>query len=198
MSQEVPLRARDASRDANDESRFTFHALRFTLSPVAKYEDLRGDEDSLLAITGCAWVFGDRVTCEQVLAAKHLDEPPTVSCAFVMAALNPQFARAAGAGDFIVAGLEFAADATHRNVPAALRARGIGAVIARSFGPFFLRNATHIGLPALMLEETGAIRSGDRLRVDIEAHIVANLSSGDRYVIRNVDDDAMAMLRRSK
>ncbi len=47
-----------------------------------------------------------------------------------------------------------------------------------------------------MVEETGAIRGGDRLRVDIEAHIVANLSSGDRYVIRNIDDEALAMLRK--
>ncbi len=31
--------------------------------------------------------------------------------------------------------------------------------------------------------------------MDIEAHIVANLSSGDRYVIRNLDDEALAVLR---
>ena len=112
-----------------------------------------------------------------------------------MATLDPEFARNVAAGDFIVAGADFAIDATHRNVPAALKALGIGAVIARSFGPFFLRNALHIGLPALVVEETGAVRSGDRLRVDIEAHIVANLSSGDRYVIRNVYGEALDVLR---
>jgi 3-isopropylmalate/(R)-2-methylmalate dehydratase small subunit len=165
---------------------------------VAKYEDLRGDADSLLTVTGRAWVFGDRVTCRQVLAAESLDAPASESSAYAMAALDPQFARHVAAGDFIVAGLDFAADATHRNVPAALKALGIGAVIARSFGPFFQRNALHIGLPALVVEETGAIRGGDRLRVDIEAHIVANLSSGDRYVIRNIDDEALAMLRKKQ
>jgi 3-isopropylmalate dehydratase small subunit len=97
-----------------------------------------------------------------------------------MAGVDLQFSRNVEAGDFIVAGLDFAVDVSHRSVPAALKARGIGAVIARSFGPFFVRHGISMGLPALVVEETGAIRSGDRLRVDIEGHIVANLSSGDR------------------
>ncbi len=162
---------------------------------MAKYEDLRGDADSLPTLTGRAWVFGDHVTCQQVLADERLNDPPTVARVYAMAALDPQFARYVVAGDFIVAGLDFAADAAHHNVPATLKALGVGAVIARSFGSFFQRNALHIGLPPLVVEETGAICGGDRLRVDIEAHIVANLSSGDRYVIRNIDDEALAILR---
>ena len=165
---------------------------------MAKYEDLRGTEDSLLAITGHAWVFGDRITCQQLLAPEHLDMPAAVSSAFVMAGIDARFARTVVPGDFIVAGLDFATDVTHPNVPAALKVLGIGGVIARSFGPFFLRNSISTGLPALMVEETGAIRGGDHLRVDIEAHIVANLSSGDRYVIRNIDEAALVHLRRSQ
>jgi len=163
---------------------------------VAKYEDLRGNDESLLAVTGRAWVFGDQVTGQQVLPTAHLEQPPAVASPYAMAQLDPWFARRVQAGDFIVAGSGFAADATHHNVAAVLKVLGIGAVIARSFGLSFLRNAIHIGLPPLVVEETAAIRTGDRLRVDIEAHIVANLSSGDRYVIRNIDDDALAILRR--
>ena len=103
--------------------------------------------------------------------------------------------RTLSPGDFIVAGLDFAGDATHRTVPAALKALGVAALIARSFGHFFLRNAINVGLPALVVEETAAIKTGDRLRVDVEAHVVANLSSGDRYVVRNLDDEAIAILR---
>ncbi len=163
---------------------------------VAKYEDLRGAEDSLVAVTGRAWVFGDGVTRQQVLADEHLEKSPAVASAFAMAALDPHFAGRVAAGDCIVAGRDFAIDATHRHAPAALKHLGIAAVIARSFGHFFVRNAIHLGLPALVVEETAAIKAGDRLRIDIEAHIVANLSSGDRYVIRNLDDDALAILRR--
>ncbi len=158
--------------------------------------DARDDgEYSLPVSSGRAWVFGDHVSQQQLLADEHLGQTPLAASAFVMATLDPQFAGKVASGDFLVAGLEFAADATHRVVPAALKALGIAAVIARSFGRFFVRQAINAGLPALVVEETGAIKAGDRLRVDVEAHIVANLSSGDRYVVRNLDDDALAVLR---
>ena len=162
---------------------------------MAKYEDLIGPEDGLLATTGRAWVFGDHVSGAQVLADIHLERDPITASAFAMAGLDPQFAQRVGRGDFVVAGLDFAADATHRAVPLALKTLGIAAVVARSFGRFFLHNAISVGLPPLVVEETAAIKSGDRLRVDVEAHIVANLSSGDRYVVRNLDDDSIAILR---
>jgi len=162
---------------------------------MAKYEDLRSDEDSLLATTGRAWVFGDHVSRQQVLADEYLDQTPAAAGAHAMTALDPHFASRVAPGDCIVAGLEFAADATQRTVPAALKSLGLAAVIARSFGHFFARNAIHVGLPVLVVEETAAIKTGDRLRVDVEAHIVANLSSGDRYVVRNVDDQALIILR---
>jgi len=165
------------------------------MSTVSRYEDLIGSEEALPAITGRAWVFGDRVSCRQVLADEHLERDAAAARAFAMAGLDPEFARKVAARDFIVAGIDFAVDARHRAVPAALKSLGIAAVIARSFGHFFLRTAIDIGLPALVVEETAAVRMGDRLRVDVEAHIVANLSSGDRYVIRNLDEAAIGILR---
>lgn len=162
---------------------------------MAKYEDLIAGEDGLLAMSGRAWVFGDHVTRQEVLADEYISHRAEVAAAFAMAARDAEFARRVVAGDFIVAGVDFAADATHRAIPTALKALGVAAVIARSFGHFFLRNAINIALPPLVVEETGAIKPGDRLRVDIEGHIVANLSSGDRYVIRNLDDEAIGILR---
>jgi 3-isopropylmalate/(R)-2-methylmalate dehydratase small subunit len=162
---------------------------------VGKYDDLIGGEDSLLAITGQAWVFGDHVARRQLLGDEHLSKTPADASAFALAGLDPEFAHKFVAGDFIVAGLDFARDATQRALPAALKALGVAAIIARSFGDRFARSALHIGLPTLVVEETAAIKHGDRLRVDIEAHIVANLSSGDRYVVRNLDDSTLNILR---
>lgn len=162
---------------------------------MPKYQDLVAQPGWLLVMTGRAWVFGDHITQQQVLADAHLEQPAEVAKAFAMNAIDGSFAQRVTPGDFIVAGVEFAAHATHRAVPAALKALGIAAVIARSFGRFFLRNAIHVGLPALTVEETGAIKNGDRLRVDIETHVVANQSSGDRYVIRNIDEETLLTLR---
>ncbi len=131
----------------------------------------------------------------QILDDAYLATPAAQSAAMIMAALDPGFSGRIATGDFVVAGLDFAVDASERAVPLALKTAGVAAVIARSFGHFFARNAINLGLPAVVVEETAAIKAGDRLRVDVEGHIVANLSSGDRYVIRNIDEDALSVLR---
>lgn len=162
---------------------------------MAKYEDLVSKENWLLAIDGYAWTFGDRILQPQILADDQLDKPPAQAARHLLQTLVPGFAARLRKGDFLVAGLDFAFDATHPLVPRAMRAVGIAAVIARSFGAVFERNAIDSGLPALMMEETAAIKQGDRLRVDVEAHVIANRSSGDRYVIRNIEDADLDRLR---
>jgi 3-isopropylmalate/(R)-2-methylmalate dehydratase small subunit len=162
---------------------------------MTKYEDLVSEDDWLLALDGRAWTFGDRVSRCDILADGQLDAPVTEASGHIMAPLMTGFAQRIRPGDFIVAGEGFAFDVMQRSIPTAIKAAGIGAVIARSFGRFFLRNAIHLALPALVVEETAAIKHGDRLRVDVEAHVVVNKSSGDRYVIRNIDDDDISILR---
>ena len=46
----------------------------------------------------------------------------------------------------------------------------------RAFHPFL--DAIHVGLPVLVVEETAAIKAGDHLRVDVEAHIVHDRLAG--------------------
>lgn len=162
---------------------------------MAKYEDLIGPEDGLLAITGRAWLYQDDPTRPRTPLHDDSHRSPTAARGEGVSPLDPNVAAQIQPGDFIVAGTAFEPEEAQRDVPAALKALGVAAVIARSFGSAFLRNALTIGLPALVIEEAPAILNGDRLRVDVEAHIVANLSSGDRYVVRNLDDEAIAILR---
>jgi 3-isopropylmalate/(R)-2-methylmalate dehydratase small subunit len=174
-----------------------FHVLNSVCYVIrmAKYEDLVSQEDWLLALDGRAWIFGNRVTRRDILADEYLEAAAHDAWRHVMDPSRSGFAQAVRAGDFIVAGEEFGLDVMQKAVPLAIKRLGIGAVIARSFGHFFLRNAIHLALPALVVEETAAIKQGDRLRVDVEAHVIANKSSGDRYVIRNLGDDDIAILR---
>ncbi len=151
--------------------------------------------DELPALRGHAWVFGDHLAADVILPPAHHDRSPSEAGTFVMAGVDPTFARAIEAGDFIVAGLEFATGAARTITAQAVHSAGIAAVIARSFGRTFLQAATNIGLPALAIEETGAIKTGDRLRVDIESRKIANLSSGDRYIIRNLTEESVEVLR---
>ncbi|MGH7820625.1 MAG: 3-isopropylmalate dehydratase, partial [Candidatus Binatia bacterium] len=90
---------------------------------------------------------------------------------------------------------EFACGGGGAHVARALRRAGIAAVIARSFAAEFAAEALEIGLAAIRIDETQMIRSGDRLRLDIEGRRVVNLSSGDRYPIRELSDRAVEALR---
>jgi 3-isopropylmalate/(R)-2-methylmalate dehydratase small subunit len=150
------------------------------------------DLDELPYLVGRAWRLGDGVGADDILAPEHAGKD-LASGAFVLQRVMP--GPSLPPGDFIVAGLEFGHGAASKATARALRLVGVGAVIARSFGDPFARCALHVGLPALQVEETGAIKTGDRLRVDIEGHKVVNLSSGDRYVIRNISGEALDVLR---
>lgn len=148
--------------------------------------------DELPYLVGRAWTLGDGVAAEDLLPAAHGDSVQALrEQAFAGVQPRPLLAP----GDFLVGGLDFGHGAATRAVARAVRLAGAGAIIARSFGAVFLRAALHVGLPPLQVEETAAIKTGDRLRVDIEGHKVVNLSSGDRYVIRNIYDEALDMLR---
>lgn len=148
------------------------------------------DLEELPYLVGRAWKIGDGIGAEQILAPAHADK---ALGAGVLRGVAPELALQPG--DFIVAGLDFGSGAATNAMARALRLIGAGAVIARSFGEQFARCALHVGLPPLQVEETEAIRTGDRLRVDIEGHKVVNLSSGDRHVIRNIYGNALDVLR---
>lgn len=152
------------------------------------------EPEELPYLFGRAWRFGDRVSGELILPARHRARDIGIG-RFVMSGIDPEFAAKMRPGDFVAAGIEFGWGPAVRPAARALRAAGVGAVICTSFAADFFAAATDLGLPVLQVEETAAIQTGDRLRVDIEGHKVVNLSSGDRYVIRNLYGAALETLR---
>ncbi len=70
----------------------------------------------------------------------------------------------------------------------ALQQHGIAGLIAPAFAWPFFRLCLNIGLPPLTLWEAGEIRTGDRLRIDVNSRIVKSMSAGTRYPIRDLSD----------
>lgn len=144
------------------------------------------DGDWIPILSGRAWMLG-------------LDAPASLlgqAAENVLTAVDPEFPQKARAGDILVAA-RFAdgsrGDATVR----ALMDLGIGAVLADAFDPAFEESARRLGLRAAVVNEVLAIRTGDELRVDFEGSRISNRSTGDRYPIRNLDDQALADFRSS-
>jgi 3-isopropylmalate/(R)-2-methylmalate dehydratase small subunit len=143
---------------------------------------------------GQAWVFGDHVNTDQILPGAYLDRPMEEVGAYAMAGLDPAFAARVQAGDFIVAGLNFGCGSSREAAVMALKQAGIAAVVARSFGRIFYRNAINNGLPAAIVPDIAGIRQGDRLRLDIAERTVTNLRTGEALPLQNLTGTSLEIL----
>jgi len=144
-------------------------------------------------LTGRAWALGLDVTAALILPpARRTVARPEL---FLMTPIDPDFPSRVAAGDILVGGGDFAAGTDDDSGVRAMLGAGVAALVAYSFDPLFARFALERGLPAVEVNESLAIHTGARLRVDLEGSRVVNLSSGDRYPIRNVDDAYLAHFR---
>jgi len=143
--------------------------------------------------TGRAWAFGPDVAAALIVpAGRALEGAPETH---LFTAVDPAFPTRVQRGDFVVGG-EFGAGTVDDAPVRALGGAGIAAAIACSFDATFADLALAFGLPALEVNEALVIHTGARLRVDLEGSRVVNLSSGDRYPIRNLTEAMLERLRR--
>jgi 3-isopropylmalate/(R)-2-methylmalate dehydratase small subunit len=146
-------------------------------------------------LEGTAWVFGDHVTTDDIYPGRYLERPLEEAGRYVMAGLDETFASRVRAGDFVVAGTNFGAGSSREAAVVALKQAGVAAVIARSFGRIFFRNAINNGLPAVMVPDTSSVQTGDRLRVDLVSRQVTVLRTGVALPILNLTGISLEILR---
>jgi 3-isopropylmalate/(R)-2-methylmalate dehydratase small subunit len=79
-------------------------------------------------------------------------------------------------GDIIAGGSNFGCGSSREHAPIAIKAAGIGAVVAGSFARIFYRNAINIGLP--IVECDAEIAEGDEITIDFDNGKLHNLTSG--------------------
>ena len=141
--------------------------------------DIQGPEDMKIEIIrGRVWVFGDNVDTDVITPGVYVDAPLEEMKKHVLEALNPRFPKEVKAGDIIVAGKNFGCGSSRETAPDAIKALGVGAVIAGSFARIFFRNAVSIGLPVLPCPgASGSFREGEEAELDVSGAKVTNLSS---------------------
>lgn len=99
--------------------------------------------------------------------------------------LEEGFSRRIRSGDFLVAGENFGCGSSREQAPAALKASGLRAVIAKSYARIFYRNAFNVGL-CLIECETNYIDDMDELELDMEKNIIRNMSKGVNIEIKPI------------
>jgi len=123
-----------------------------------------------MKIEGRVWMFGDHVDTDLIIPARYLNVSEKNELAkHCFADLRPEFVREVRDGDIVVAGVNFGCGSSREQAPLAMKAAGVGAVIAKSFARIFYRNAFNIGLPILESEDAAeAFSEGLRISVDLE------------------------------
>ena len=131
-------------------------------------------------IEGRVWTLGKDVDTDQIISGKYLTiiDPEELKKHVFEIAL-PEFAGQARAGDIIVADENLGCGSSREHAPQALRAIGVGAIVAESFARIFFRNAINLGLPAI---EAGGVRAlfeaGDTARIDMRGGTITNVRTG--------------------
>lgn len=132
-----------------------------------------------LILEGNCWKFGHNIPTDMITPTHLVMRGMSEMVQHVLENANPDFPRNVQKGDIIVAGRNFGCSSGRAIAPKAIKATGVGAVLAEFFSRTFYRNGPEIGLP--ILEVRGIhemVETGHRLRVDIEHGLVENLTTG--------------------
>jgi 3-isopropylmalate/(R)-2-methylmalate dehydratase small subunit len=147
-------------------------------------------------IEGNCWKFGHNIPTDEITPTHVVWKSFSEMAKHVLESLNPEFPQRVQKGDIIVAGRNFGCSSGRAIAAKAIKATGVGAVLAETFSRTFYRNGHEVGLP--ILEVPGIhefVQTGDRLRVDIANGTVSNLTSGKSMKGSPASEFLLEMLR---
>ncbi len=132
---------------------------------------------------GTAHKYGRDVDTDVIIPARYLNpSDPDELAKHAMEDIDADFVNRVEPGDIIVATENFGCGSSREHAPVAIRYSGVSCVVAVSFARIFYRNAINTGLPIVVCPEAAVeTRMGDRLKVDIAAGTVENVTQGKTY-----------------
>ena len=132
---------------------------------------------------GTVHKYGRDVDTDVIIPARYLTtNDPAELAEHCMEDIDAEFVTTVRPGDIIVAHENFGCGSSREHAPVAIKASGISVVVAASFARIFYRNAINTGLPIVVCPAAAAdARMGDRLKADLAAGTVENLTQGKTY-----------------
>lgn len=132
---------------------------------------------------GKVFKYGENVDTDVIIPARYLNtSDPAELAKHCMTDIDQKFVEQVKPGDIIVAGKNFGCGSSREHAPIAIKAAGIGCVIAPTFARIFYRNAFNTGLPILECEEAvRGIDRGDEVTVNFVSGVITNHTKGEEY-----------------
>ncbi len=132
---------------------------------------------------GTVFRYGANVDTDVIIPARYLNSSdPKELASHCMEDIDSQFVKNVKPGDIIVADKNFGCGSSREHAPIAIKASGVGCVIAETFARIFYRNAIDIGLPIIeSAEASKGIEAGDEVEVDFDNGMIYNLTRGTSF-----------------
>lgn len=132
---------------------------------------------------GTVHKYGNNVDTDVIIPARYLNSSdPEELARHCMEDLDKDFVERVKNGDLIVAEKNFGCGSSREHAPIAIKAAGVGCVIAETFARIFYRNAINIGLPIMECPEAAReIQAKDEVEVDFTTGTITDLTTGRSY-----------------
>jgi 3-isopropylmalate/(R)-2-methylmalate dehydratase small subunit len=140
--------------------------------------------------------YGADVNTDVIIPARYLSvSDPDELARHCMEDIDSEFINRVQPGDIIVAETNFGCGSSREHAPLALKAAGVGCVIARSFARIFYRNALNIGLPILECAEAAEkTEAGDVLEVELSTGEIVNTTKGLTFKAEPIPDFMLELI----
>ncbi|MBN1116598.1 MAG: 3-isopropylmalate dehydratase large subunit [Bacteroidales bacterium] len=108
------------------------------------------------------------------------------------------FSTKAKAGDIVITGKNFGAGSSRQQAVDCFKALGVQALIAKSFGSIYERNAINAGFPVLTYENFDALELKEScwIRIDLKQGLVVNLANNKETKINGFSDVQMSIYKK--
>jgi 3-isopropylmalate/(R)-2-methylmalate dehydratase small subunit len=133
-----------------------------------------------MKLRGKVHKYGADVNTDVIIPARYLNmSDPDELARHCMEDIDSEFRNRVQPGDIIVADTNFGCGSSREHAPLAIKAAGVGCIIAKSFARIFYRNALNIGLPILECAEAAEkTEAGNMLEVDLSTGEIVNITKG--------------------
>ena len=146
-------------------------------------------------IEGKAWKFGSNVSTDSIAPGRliGLRANPPEYAKHVLEDARPEFVANVQKDDFIVADRNFGCGSSREIAPIIIKLAGVGAVLSKSFGRIFYRNAINNGM--LLIEcDTDRIEDGEKLIVDVRNRVIKKADDPEFSMPFNLSDKEIKIM----
>jgi 3-isopropylmalate/(R)-2-methylmalate dehydratase small subunit len=128
----------------------------------------------------------NNINTDLIIPARYLiKSDPDYLAQHCMEDLDPDFIekqKESGAS-ILVGGANFGCGSSREQAPIAMKAAGIGCVIAPYFARIFFRNSINIGLNIIEFKNIDFLNSGDEIEINFEQGTLKNITTSTEHKI---------------